>query len=467
MKTIILGAGLTGISASYHIGHENCLILEKDDSPYGHIRSEIREGYTWDQGPHVSFTKSDYVRELFAESVSGEFEEYPVRTRNYFQGHWIDHPAQSNLFQVPEPLRSKCLESFLATRKSPPPAAPKNYQEWLDYAFGPVFAKTFPAKYTKKYWTVEPVAMGTDWIGKRVFYPSIEDVVAGSVGPLPEQTHYITHVRYPTRGGYQAFAQKLATGANLQLNSEVVNVDLAGRRVSYRQKGSSSVQSVGFDRLINTLPLPIFIALCANAPQDVQNAADQLNCSQLLLVNITAPHPTQIDGNWFYIYNEDFQSTRINCTERLSPHNAPEGQTGIQVEVYAHPKLGFTSGAEEIAHNVVTECMEMGFVNAEYLSQSNNGRGGTTGVSLHTQSIPFANVICDHARKDALNEILEWLEPYGLVRNQSDLAPFTDWTCSGTYDSGQLCLAGRFGEWKYYWTDDCLLRGKNLSEMHG
>ena len=27
-----------------------------------------------------------------------------------------------------------------------------------------------------------------------------------------------------------------------------------------------------------------------------------------------------------------------------------------------------------------------------------------------------------------------------------------------------LALAGRFGQWKYYWTDDCVLRGKKLSD---
>jgi len=116
MDTLILGAGLAGLSASYHIGHDKCLILEKHLHNCGHLHSETREGFTWDQGPHVSFTKSDYVRDLFAKSVLGEFDEYEVKIANYYQGHWINHPAQSNLYQVPEPLRSRCLESFLQTR---------------------------------------------------------------------------------------------------------------------------------------------------------------------------------------------------------------------------------------------------------------------------------------------------------------------------------------------------------------
>ena len=34
------------------------------------------------------------------------------------------------------------------------------------------------------------------------------------------------------------------------------------------------------------------------------------------------------------VYDEDKYATRINCTEVLSPNNAPNKKSGIQVEVY-------------------------------------------------------------------------------------------------------------------------------------
>jgi hypothetical protein len=89
------------LSTSFHFGHENCLLLEKNLEPFGHIGHTEREGFLWDKGPHVSFTKSDYVRELFGSSVSSEFEEHEVVTGNYFQGHWVDHPAQTSASVLP------------------------------------------------------------------------------------------------------------------------------------------------------------------------------------------------------------------------------------------------------------------------------------------------------------------------------------------------------------------------------
>ena len=118
----------------------------------------------------MSYTKNEYIQQLFSDLVGGAFEEVQAEVVNYYRGHWIDHPAQSNLYQIPEPLRAQCLNSFLDSRVETPGehGAPANYEEWIHRAFGRVFADTFPAVYTRKYWTREPADLGTDWIGKRV-----------------------------------------------------------------------------------------------------------------------------------------------------------------------------------------------------------------------------------------------------------------------------------------------------------
>lgn len=452
---LILGAGLAGLSCSYHLGHEKCLLLEKNLHPFGHIKSEQRDAFTWDQGPHVSFTKYDYVRELFAASVQGEFEEYEISAANYFKGHWIDHPAQSSLYQVPEPLRSECLDSFLKTRNCVDPhigTKPTNYQEWLEQAFGSVFASTFPARYTEKYWTRKPVDMSTDWIGERVFYPKVEDVLKGCEGPLDRKTHYITKVRYPTYGGYQTFARKMAEGARIQYGSEVIKVDLKNQVVVLANGKRHT-----YEFLINTLPLPVFLATCEDVPSDVAEAGQQLSCSQLLLVNVAAQQATARHENWMYVYDEDKFSTRINCTEKLSANNAPEGWTGVQVEVYFSRHRPLSATPSSVGNSVVHELVEMGLIDARAVEEKR--------FSMHQRYSPWANVIFDHDTKPALGRILDWLETQGLAREEDDLSPLTDWTKYRVSDAGKVFLAGRFGQWKYFWTDDCVMRGERLKNL--
>ncbi len=452
---VILGAGLAGLSASYHLGHEHCLILEKAAVPFGHAHSELRGGFTWDEGPHVSFTKHDYVKELFARSVDGDYEAHDVRTVNYFQGHWVDHPAQCNLYQVPEPIRSRCLDSFLARpqRSADDDARPANYQEWLEEAFGVEFARIFPEAYTRKYWTVEPADLNTEWVGERMYSPATEEVQAGAKGPLPYGTHYITHARYPRRGGYQAFLGILVKEARIRYHCEVERIDLAEKKLWL-----TSGECLPYGRLISTLPLPVFVQRCAQATAAMREAAAALNCSQLLLVNATAPHPTLRAGNWFYIYDEDKLSTRINCTERLSPFNAPPGHTGVQVEVYFGRHRPLPEPPAAVGQRVLRELVEMGFIAPDQC--------GPSAPAFHTHEVRWANVIFDHQRRAALDSILNWLTAYGLQREANDLDASTDWGHRDPLDLSRatLMLGGRFGQWKYFWTDDCLLRGRQLAQ---
>ena len=188
-------------------------------------------------------------------------------------------------------------------------------------------------------------------------------------------------------------------------------------------------------------------------PPEVLQAADALQCTSLLLINVTAPHPTRSPGNWLYIYDESMHATRITCTEMLSPHNAPAGHTGVQVEVY-RPRGDRFEDRDAIAWEVLQELGTLGLIDDPKDPE----------VTLHTHWVPWANVICDHARRPALSCILGWLQEWGLVREPDDLHPMTDWDTHQPAPLGPVILAGRFGQWKYSWSDDCVLRGRALAQ---
>jgi protoporphyrinogen oxidase len=453
--TLILGGGLAGISASFHVGHSHCTILEKEELPLGHIRGEHSSGFVWDPGPHVSFTKNEYVRRLFAASIGDAYDEYEVSTGNHYKGNWINHPAQTSLYQLPEPLRSQCLASFLESR-SKPAKDEGNYLSWLNRAFGPVFAQTFPAAYTRKYWTRDAECLTTDWLGERIFYPSLEEVVQGSQGPLNKKTHYINKVRYPKAGGFQSFASRLLNGCRIQTGSEVRKVNLKDRKV-----WTSDGRCHDYTRLINTIPLPEFIRACSDVPSRVLEATDALLSTELVLVNVMAGHPTVRPENWLYVYDEGMLSTRINCTEKLTPGNAPSGNTGVQVEVYFSTYRPLNKPLPDIADQVVHELVGMGLIDPDRSRRD-------PAVSYGIRRCPYANVVFDHDRKPALEVIWHWLERFGLEREADDLAPTTDWDNLEwrDYSDSRLIFSGRFGQWKYYWTDDCVLRGSQIAWAH-
>lgn len=444
----ILGAGLAGLSCSYHLGHENCTIFEGKDHLGGHIYTHQNDGFLWDEGPHVSFTKNDYVADFFAKSVGQKYQEFPVEISNYFKGQWIPHPAQNNLYAVPEPLRTKCLNDFLKIQdEAQTNRDPKNYLEWLEFAFGKTFAENFSSPYTRKYWTVDPSLLDLDWIGERVYSPKKEEVKLGYLSHQGSKGHYMNKVRYPDDGGYFSYANLLKQGANYHLNHSVTSIDLKEQTVTF---DNGVVHQ--FSKLINTIPLPEFIML-ANAPTEIVEAAKKLNCTSLLLVNVTGAHESLKPYHWMYVYDPEKLSTRINCIELLSESNSPSGSTGLQVEVYESKISPFQLSHEEIANKVCIELIEMGLLKKC--------------TSIHTNYIPYANVIFDCDRRYYQNLVLDWLSKFGLAREEDDLDPMTNWKSSkNSYfeNDGSIFLAGRFGQWKYFWSDDCLLRGQCLAK---
>ena len=449
MTTTILGAGLAGLSCSHFLGHQNCVVFERNGYVGGHIATHYRDGCYWDEGPHVSFTKHSEVRELLTWSSRSSVLEYPTVVGNSYRGHWIPHPAQSNLGCIPEPLASSCLHDFLSSRSdesSCDEQPPKHYGEWLDRAFGKTFAHTFSTAYTEKYWTCHPDQLTVDWVGERVFYPDVETVKQGYYGKMDRNTHYITSVRYPKTGGYSSFAHGIGQGANVRLGAEIVGIDLKEQVVRLRD---NSIHR--YEHLINTLPLDKFVFLSSRTSDTIRESANNLTCSELLLVNIRAKGPTLQPHHWLYVYDRDMYSTRINQTHLLASDNTPADSIGIQVEVYASRYRPFPDSHENIAKKVVTEVLELGLA--------------TKIESMHTQHVPYANVIFDHPRREHQERILDWLSSYGLERENGDLEPMTDWHSASSLSLAKINLAGRFAQWKYYWTDDCILRARQLAGL--
>lgn len=443
-KIVILGAGLSGLSCSYHLGHDKCIIYEKNDYLSGHANSYEEDGFTWDEGPHISFTKSEYVRELFEKST--EVFEFNVKPGNYFRGNFINHPAQNHLYQVPEELRSEILNDFIKTREEPKTTF-NNYEEWCNYAFGKIFTNNFVKPYTKKYWRVDANELDTDWIGQRIYYPKFEDVVNGAVKSPESSNNYIQNVRYPKRNGFSSFTNLIQEGANIEKNKRVINIDLKNKLITF-----SDGSKINFKLLISTIPLNQFIQI-SNPMAKVSKASQLLQCTSLKVINITGEYNKNRDYSWIYVYDIEKLSTRVSFIEKLSKNNVKKNKTGMQVEVYNLPDENLNISDEEIKNIVTGEVKEMSLINKV--------------DTIHLKNIKYANIVCDLNRKKNLDIILEWLTNFGLKREYDDLSPTTNWDKNSSYEFGNIILAGRFGQWKYFWSDDCILRGKQIADCIG
>lgn len=423
-KVVILGSGMAGLGASHALRSAGAasILYDKNSYPGGHTATFVHDtGFVFDDGPHISFTQTKRLQDLFAENVGGDFQTLKAYVNNYYQGVWVKHPAQANLYNLPDELKVKCLLDFMEASAGSVVKKPANYLEWLISVFGETFARKFPAVYGKKYHTVGPEDMSTVWMGPRLYRPSLEEVVRGAFFAETADVHYVSHFRYPTTGGFMSFLQPFVDSANLKLNHKVVQIDPIFRLIKFANGTQDN-----YDQLISSIPLPSLIPMIKAAPEHVREAASRLACTTCVVVNIGLARNDFTKATWTYFYDEDIVFTRLSFPHMMSPKTCPPGCGSIQVECYYSDKyrpLDVT--ADDLIKPVIDDLKRVGLLEPDE-------------TILHTDAsvIPYANIIFDLDREEVLPVVHRYLESIGII------------------------YVGRFGEWGYQWTDEAFLSGE-------
>src|SRR5689334_20032821 len=273
---IVIGSGMAGYGAAHRLHGEGMTPVMYDKNNYygGHTASfRYESGFLFDVGPQIACTKDPRIQELFADSVEQRFETIQISLNNYWRGHWPLHPVQLHMYGLPEDVIVKVISDFVEARQLPE-ESPKNYADWLLANFGRSFAEFFPMQYTRKYHTTTAENMSTDWLGPRIYPPSLEEVLRGALSPMAPQIHYITHFRYPTNGGFVSYLNQFVPLGNLNLGHELSSLDPRARRLRFTNGHETS-----YDALISSVPLPDLITMVEGAPQDVVDASRLLACS--------------------------------------------------------------------------------------------------------------------------------------------------------------------------------------------
>lgn len=425
-ETIILGSGMAGFGAAHRCRELGvpAVIYDKKDHHGGHTASHSLQGFTFDEGPHISYTGDERIKKLLAESAGGEIFESKCYVNNYWKGQWIRHPAQVNLHGLPTDLVVKILQEFIAGQNAPEPVV-RNYDDWLYAAFGPTFADTFPKTYTRKYHTTDAAKLSTDWLGPRIYRPKLDEVLRGAVTNDTANVHYITEFRYPKRNGFVSFLTQFARDSVLRLSHELTGVDPVARALSFKNGHVAK-----YDHLVSSLPLPELIPMIKGVPKDVVAATQKLTCSEVVLVTLGVDRPDLTEAHWTYIYDEDITTVRLSTPHMQSPNNAPPGHSSIQAEIYFSKKYKpLTRKPEEFIDVVIGDLRRIGLF-----------RASDNVVFRHAMHVPYANVIFDLDRAEALKTVHGYLDDLGIA------------------------YCGRYGEWAYIWTDQSFISGENAAQ---
>lgn len=418
----VLGGGISGLAAGLTLqktGSSYC-IFEKRATPGGIAGSYTVESFTFDFGIHGLYTKSTQVERLLAGAVGNTHQLQEISIVDYWDGHWIRHPVHFHLRDLPTPLASNFLIDFLEASVGDRPGSASDFSDWCVGNLGPQVCDSLVFPYIRKFWTVEPSELTSNWMGQRTKVPSIAEIVRGALLDDPPNTHYVQRILYPQQGGFGSYANGLAATLDIEYEKEVVSIDSGGRTIRFLD-GSD----ISYDHLISTFPLPVLIGLLEGAPVSVVEAAATLQATSLALVSLGIARESVLDHHWVYVHDTDIPFARLSTPSLWARSNAPTGTSSLQAEIYFR-------GKEPSADALIEET-------ATGLRKMNLLRASDQILVQDFRTLPFANVIHDHHRESALRGIRDYLR-------QENIVP-----------------CGRYGVWDYSLVDEVILETQRIT----
>ena len=421
MDTVILGSGIAGISAGYHLKKENhsCVIYEKDNDWGGLCGNFTIDGFRFDKFVHFTFTDDPYIKGIFEQS--SPLYQHPSISSNYYQGYWLKHPAQNNLAPLPLREKVKIIAGFIK-RPHKEVTDIKNYEEWLRVQYGNYFAENFPFRYTRKYWGLEPRQLETKWVGNRMHAPDLKQVLAGAFKEQKKNFYYTKYMGYPKKGGFRSILNTCREGLDIRFNKKVTQIDPQAQTVTFAD-GSS----IAYTRLISSIPLPEMAHIVKGMPEEVKRAAAALHNTCGYMVSLGFKRPDVAKHLWFYIYDEDILPARVYSPNMKSPDNVPAGCSSLQAEIF-WANTTKQPDKDVVLKNTIESLVKMGICKKEEI------------VVKDIRFEKYANVIFDKNIYQNRQIVLDYLSKIGIES------------------------IGRFGKWDYLWTHQAFKTGVEIAK---
>ena len=421
-EILILGGGIAGISAAWHackLGRK-AVIFEAKERWGGLLDHFELDGFRFDNAVHLAFGSNEKYRKVLkmTEYITHRSEPY-----NFEQGCWLKHPVQNNLYPLPPQEKVEAIKSFIGR---PDPTAAVDYRQWLVQQFGEVIAGRFPARYTEKYWTVPAEQLSTEWIGNRLYKPTLDEVLLGAMTDQTPLTYYLPEMFYPRKGGFRTFLEPLVKGLDLRTGKEAVWIDPHKKYVECSD-GSREY----YQHLVSSVPLPELIGMLEETPPAVKETAATLWATSIALVSLGFKTPQAGKHLWFYIYDRDILPSRVHAPYLKSPDNVPPGYSSLQFEIYYSRNKPLNLVPEELVEHVITAAGKMKLVSRSDI------------VVTDYRTLPYGNVVFDQGMVKRREFVLDHVRQCGLIP------------------------VGRFGEWDYHWAEQSFLSGGKIETLPG
>ncbi len=326
MKEIgILGAGVAGLSLAYFLG-EQSEVLEKGSRAGGLCRSFEKDGFTFDLGGHILFSKDQDILNLELSLLEGKLNKLERNAACWFKNRFVKYPFENGLAALDKEDAYECLLNFVNN----PQRVQHNFEDWIYNTFGKGLAQMYLIPYNKKIWKIEPNLMDFQWV-ERIPKPPLEDILKSALGIETEGYVHQFHFYYPKEGGFETLPRTLEEKIGGRISK-----DFPVGKISKTGSGwivSNDNEERRYSRLLCAMPIFELIKCLPDVPTEVRHACDNLvyNSLSVVLIGLNRARKQNLVSCFFP--QSDIIFHRLVFHDYFGKNYVPDGCSSMVCEI--------------------------------------------------------------------------------------------------------------------------------------
>jgi protoporphyrinogen oxidase len=307
VRTLIVGAGVSGLATAAFSRDDDYLILEADREIGGYCKTIRRDGFVWDYSGHFFHFKRPEVEAWLRARMPGQ-DIRTVHKRSFvsYGGRRIDFPFQKNIHQLPQDEFIDCLYDLYFAATGGQPARDDSFKQMLYARLGRSIAEKFLIPYNEKLYACDLGTLDKDAMGRFFPHADLADIIRNMKAPA--DVGYNVTFTYPEGGAIEyvkALASAVRPGA-IALEEPLVGVDLA-RKVARTPK-----REIRFQRLVSSAPLNRLLPL-TGLPHD----AGVFSWNRVQIFNLGFDRKGPRDVHWIYYPARDRVFYRVGFYDNI------------------------------------------------------------------------------------------------------------------------------------------------------
>ncbi|NLW36784.1 MAG: NAD(P)-binding protein [Syntrophorhabdus aromaticivorans] len=420
MRIGILGGGLSGLGLQRFLKHES-EVLEKQERVGGLCRTLYKDGFYYDIGGHILFSKDDRITAFTRDILGENINNCRRNNKILYKGRYVKYPFENGLGMLDKEDIFECLLGYLNNGHSDP----CNFEEWILHTFGDGISEKYLIPYNRKIWKAPLKEMGMEWV-ERIPKPPLEDVIKSAVGIETEGYTHQLFFDYPSYGGIEALVKAIIEkDAEITTGYEVKKISRKGRGYIV----SDGTTEKEYDRIVLTIPIKEAIQCIADVPENVLRAAAALRHNSVRIVLVGVNNESLLDKTAVYIPDPSVAAHRICYMGSFSRSNVPVGKSSLVAEISTYKGHEFHEMSDASLMEIVASDLDrLGVIRKNEITAAD------------ITNIEYGYIVYDLKCTANLDKVKGYLSSMGIE------------------------MLGRFGEFDYINMDEVIRRSMSMAK---